>query len=325
MDAIPKECIYIIFSFTERCLYYKFLHLSSEARALLLDFVSENKNVLKELVYSATRGENIYGNSNPGLSYQEFFDDATIKKTIRIELLINTTLVHMLGHDSLYACDFVVIWASRSGLLDVVKHMLNVYYQSKSESNSVCINRCIVAASKNNRLSVLKVLLVNTNADPSFHNNEAIRVAVRENHTEVVQLLLLDQRVDPSDNFNEAIKHACSKSTVSMIDVLLGDKRVDPGCEDNVCIREAATLNRIAVFKVLMKDRRVNPYCCYNEVCENASRNGNKRIVELLLKEKKIKRGAIKRCIKQASSRNHTDVLELLKNYKRRERRCLIS
>jgi len=83
-----------------------------------------------------------------------------------------------------------------------------------------------IEACKNGHVDVVRVLLSNTQVDPSRYGNCAIRRASEHGHKEVVRLLLSDTRVDPSSWCNAAIRWAAYKGHLDVIRLLLTDNRV---------------------------------------------------------------------------------------------------
>ncbi len=131
-------------------------------------------------------------------------------------------------------------------------------------------------------------LALERGADPTLHNDHAIRIASANGHTEIVKLLLNDPRVDPSSGDNYAIRHASEIGYIDIVKLLLNDPRVDPSAYDNYAIRTASDTGQLEVVKLLLQDRRVDPSSDDNYAIKYASENGHTEIIRLLLQDKRV-------------------------------------
>lgn len=82
----------------------------------------------------------------------------------------------------------------------IIKFNDKLYYQLSQNIDcdiSTLLNRCMLVASKNGYVEVVRALLRNDYVDPTVGHNYAIRYASGGGHVEVVEALLADERIDP--------------------------------------------------------------------------------------------------------------------------------
>ena len=90
---------------------------------------------------------------------------------------------------------------------------------------------------ENNDFNNIKLLLKDSEVDPSFDNNAAIGRASANGYIKILTLLLQDSRVDPSDYENAALLNACMHENIKIVKLLLKDERVDPSALHNYAIQ----------------------------------------------------------------------------------------
>lgn len=114
----------------------------------------------------------------------------------------------------------ILSWACRNGYVELVQLLINQHY------NHIRYDLSLIEAVIYGHIDIVKIILTQTNVDPSVNNNEAIIAASRKGHEEIVELLLQDSRVDPSDNDNSAIINTIDNRHVYITQLLYSDVRV---------------------------------------------------------------------------------------------------
>jgi hypothetical protein len=71
-----------------------------------------------------------------------------------------------------------------------------------------------------------------------------------------LKMLLRDSNLDPSINKNRLIRHASKLGLKEMVEELLKDIRVDPAADNNDVIRTASECGHSAVVELLLKDKK---------------------------------------------------------------------
>ena len=144
-------------------------------------------------------------------------------------------------------------------------------------------------AIKNNNASKIKILLKNSNFDPSYSNNYAFRISCINGYTPIVKLLLKDSRIKPTD-FNHLFGIVCGNGKQEIVRLFLKDKRVKVKEGKTFCIQNAAQNGHFNTVKILLKDKRIDPSDDHNTAIRLAYANNYFNIVKLLWKEQKIKK-----------------------------------
>ena len=129
---------------------------------------------------------------------------------------------------------------------------------------------------------------IDSNIDPSYLYNRAIRMASCNGHLLVVNRLLQDPRVDPTGLDNFAIIYSSSYGKLSVVERLLQDPRVDPSYSQNQAIRMASYYGHLSVVERLLQDPRVDPSDKNNWAICVASRGGYLSVVERLLEDPRV-------------------------------------
>lgn len=113
--------------------------------------------------------------------------------------------------------------------------------------------------------------------------SEDLRTAIEKGYTDIVRLLLTQTNVDPSNNLNIGIRRAASKGYTDIVRLLLQDPRVDPASEIQEALRQAVDHKHVEVVKLLLQNPRVNPNVYQGAAIKSAAGRGNIEILRLLI------------------------------------------
>ncbi|KAJ3022521.1 UNVERIFIED_CONTAM: hypothetical protein HDU68_009057 [Siphonaria sp. JEL0065] len=163
----------------------------------------------------------------------------------------------------------------RVGSVEVLKLLIKdkrvevgVVQKSTAELSANVIEIVFMSLPELKCASIVKVLLEDGRANPSYNNNNALLVAVKKGYTTVVELLIKDKRVEVgvvqkstaelSANVIEiALMSLPELKCASIVKVLLEDGRVDPSYNNNNALLVAVEKGYTTVVELLIKDERV--------------------------------------------------------------------
>ena len=92
---------------------------------------------------------------------------------------------------------------------------------------------------------------------PWGFNNDYLDRAVKENKNDIVRILLKNKKANPSFPFNKPIIHAAFCGNIEAVELMLKDSRVDASAHDNRAIRYAIEHKDIPMIKILYRDEKV--------------------------------------------------------------------
>ncbi len=186
-----------------------------------------------------------------------------------------------------------------------------------SADPSIHDNKIITLASKYGHTELVKLLLRNyPKVDPSAQNNWAMRNAICSNHFKIVELLLKDPRIDLSINNSLEFVNAVECGNIRIVELLLADKRMDPSARNNESIICAAERGNIHIVELLLKYPGVDPSAQNNKALVYAASHGHNEIVKLLLKYPDVDPSAQNnKALINAASYGHNEIVELLLKY----------
>ncbi|MDB4769561.1 ankyrin repeat domain-containing protein [bacterium] len=139
------------------------------------------------------------------------------------------------------------------------------------------------------KIEFARLLLDNSEIDPSIENNIVIRTASERGYYKVVKFLLSDIRVCPTALNNDAIFKAARGGYYDIVRLLLKDGRADPSDDNNKTIIAACENGHIKLVKLLLDYKPsanqgyVDPTDQHNEAIRCASEHGYSKIVKMLL------------------------------------------
>ncbi|CAG7918669.1 unnamed protein product [Penicillium olsonii] len=168
----------------------------------------------------------------------DFLDNADLNSFSRSHTtaytLLNTTLYK---RDAASPTPIALFWASINNNPATILKSLSAGTDITSKTDiDTRLRGCtsILLASFHNSLAVLKILLLDENANPNFRDRKWIRPplswAVKEGHAEIVQALLNDDRTDVNlqDKAGDTALMIAVNSRPRMMELLLSSGRADP-------------------------------------------------------------------------------------------------
>jgi hypothetical protein len=168
-------------------------------------------------------------------------DEGNITQDEFLVILDGISLINQSFLD-LYRREEILEEASKLGWTQVVKVLIETYYNNPSLREIVSINVSICKASEYGHIDTVKYLLSNNYIEPNGIGY-SIYIASACNRFEMVQMLLKDSRVDESTNwFQDSLYIAFEKEHTEIIKLLLNDSRIDPSSNGNLPIRAACKL-----------------------------------------------------------------------------------
>lgn len=170
---------------------------------------------------------------------------------------------------------------------DALKILLNMAEKKSYKKSWRIYVSCILFATENNQIDVVRLLFQNPKIDP-IDINRALLIAVKKGFDQIVELLLGNPVVDPTIENNSAIKIAAQNGFIKIVQLLLLDYRVDPTVDDNCIMQTACLDSHIEIVRLLLKDYRIDPTCNNNEAMIIALINGHFELTELLMTDRRI-------------------------------------
>jgi ankyrin repeat protein len=123
-------------------------------------------------------------------------------------------------------------------------------------------NSLLVCACNGGFASMVRMLLDEYKADPSWYDHQSLDVACEKGFYKVASRLLKDPRVNPSFDNERALVTACRMGHANVVKLLLNDPRVDPTV---LCCKPLFTACKNGndyIVKMLLEDERVK--CAVN-------------------------------------------------------------
>lgn len=178
---------------------------------------------------------------------------------------------------------------------EIFKSNKYVYFLSKENKITLFKQACI-----NNKLDVIKVLIIHEYIDPSYDNNFAINCASEYGHEELLKMLLeqslKNNRINPHMCVDKALyKHYRSqvpKNLPKIIMILLEhskkDARIDLSISDNELLRKVCEFKKNDnILEILLNqslnNKLINPGAHYNQAIVKVCAYGNIKKLKMLL------------------------------------------
>jgi hypothetical protein len=115
-------------------------------------------------------------------------------------------------------------------------------------------------------------------------------IAISRNNIEAVKILLKDSEVNPAYNDNWAIREASIYGFLELLKLLVKDKRTNVADGRNWAVRTAAIGNHYEMLKYLLTLHNVDPTAVANQAIKEAYVEQHEKIVRLLWNKKCVKR-----------------------------------
>jgi len=120
---------------------------------------------------------------------------------------------------------------------------------------------CLLKASTNGHVDIVRRLLVEPDVDPTISCFMALRCAREHGHTEVAQVLMDDARFDARTFFNYELYSACWDGNETYVNQLLDSGDAEPSAHEYLIVRWAVRNGREALLRRLLGDARVDVTC----------------------------------------------------------------
>lgn len=123
------------------------------------------------------------------------------------------------------AASFVLRQMVKKGNHELVEYILNSdHLPSYMTSPVACNNECIVTASRNNDLEMVKILLKDPRVDPSARRNESLANAIQDNNYELVTLLMSSPKINKGNMYElvELALNLNNSNSEKFVKILLG-------------------------------------------------------------------------------------------------------
>ncbi|PRP84058.1 putative ankyrin repeat protein [Planoprotostelium fungivorum] len=186
-------------------------------------------------------------------------------------------------------------------------------FLSLKQKSQLSLDEALSLASQFGSLGVIKILLEDGRANPTYNHCCCLRLACANGHVEVVRLLIQLPSVDVSAGNNYAIHCAASVGNVEITKLLLDSGGVIPSANDNSALRMAAWYGHSEVLQLLLQHGGVDPAAKDNSPIRDASERGHDKVVAILLEDPRVDPTSRGQCaLRMACACNRVKVVELL-------------
>lgn len=162
------------------------------------------------------------------------------------------------------------------------------FIQNAFIKNGLVLNECLVSSCMFDCKDVVKLLLEDGRANPTYRGSVCLRGASKKGKVDIVRLLLVDGRANPDVFLSDCVQNACSGDYLKVADIFLDDGRIDPSIFDNYLLCQACFGKHLNLFKRLLKDKRVDPTVNNNICIRTAKERGLSGTVRMLIADERV-------------------------------------
>lgn len=164
-------------------------------------------------------------------------------------------------------------------------------------------------------ISTIKILLEQSDVNPTFGNNIIIQDACIYNNLELVDILLKDNRVDPTYNNNKVLNVACSRGYLSIVKRLFDDDRVKKEFKVSGNITFLGICNSLNynIIKYFVDNKDFDPSFNNNLLLRRSFEYCNKNVIKYLIQDTRVMKILTKK------EKKKLEDYKLVPNYKPRK------
>lgn len=173
--------------------------------------------------------------------------------------------------------------AMMHGATDVIK-----YYLQNGIGSSI-YEECLVHATKNSYVPMVKLLLNQPEINPSTDDNAALKATLQSYSYPLDELILAHPKFEPGLGQDHILDWAIDWSLYNAVTYLLAHPAIDPSHDNNTAICVAFDAGELEMCRLVLADPRVNPAVDDNMLLREALNGNSYEQVKLLVTDPRVK------------------------------------